>query len=168
MEANEAKARKTRCRSCAGKGKAIPKKPRTGQEKVCPYCDRKYVGKSDTCSRRCASRKKRNEDYFGGHLLDAVGWKEQVCQMCFRPIKDRPQVHHVRGHPDHSLLVTLHAGCHEVLSHLVLQGKTVDPTYIRRLEWYAEAQRDKKLPTRPFPLPSGAIVAVKGSRRVHG
>jgi hypothetical protein len=97
------------------------------------------------CSDPCRRRLKWNKSYFGGRLFDAVGWAQRECQLCGRVVAKKAHVHHVFGHPDHSALVVLCAGCHDVVSTLARRSTYQDEQF-RRLRWFVAAQRDGAAP----------------------
>lgn len=155
----------TTCRKCgatfAGRSGAarycdgcVKRQPRP--IKVCPVCAKQYVGyKSKTaCSPKCLRRIRKNASYFGGRMYEATGWAEKVCQVCARHVTTRAHVHHVLGHPDHSMLVVLCAGCHDLVSKLAMRKRFTSEEF-RRIEWFADAQRNRTLPAgvdAPAPI----------------
>lgn len=122
------------CERCAGKA---PKRPRT-----CLACGKQFIRyrNATACSNPCARRLKWNVSYYGGRLFEAKGWAEKVCQLCERHVPKKAHVHHVFGHPNHSELVVLCAGCHDVVS-ILARRPTFGETQFMRLRWYALAQR---------------------------
>lgn len=137
------------CDKCA---RRKPMEPAT-----CPICDTKFYGfkSKKTCSQSCARRLRINEQYFGGRLKEAVGWKTKTCQVCCRNVKKKFHIHHVFGHPDHSVLVVLCSGCHDIISKLAMR-KNASKSMMRRIFWFANAQRTKQPPTKIFPRELGA------------
>jgi hypothetical protein len=59
-----------------------------------------------------------NDTYFGGRYFEAEGWATKTCQVCSRHVVKGGSVHHVLGHPDHSRLVYMCQGCHELVGTL--------------------------------------------------
>lgn len=116
--------------------------------KTCGVCAKQYVGYQNktACSPKCLRRIRKNISYFGGRMYEAVGWAEKVCQVCARHVTTRAHVHHVLGHPDHSMLVVLCAGCHDLVSKLAMRKRFTSEEF-RRIEWFAEAQRTRTLPS---------------------
>jgi hypothetical protein len=80
------------------------------------------------------------EGYFGGRMLKAEGWSGKDCQICPRSGLKTYHVHHVYGHPDHSRLIILCPGCHDLVSQLALRREWSGQNYAR-LIWFAHAQR---------------------------
>ncbi len=132
------------CDKCAGRA---PKEPRE-----CVVCGKRFIRYKNAaaCSVSCVRRVRMNESYFGGRLFMAVGWKERVCQLCGRHVPKRAHIHHVFGHPDHSLLVVLCAGCHDSVSQLAHRKGFEDEQFFR-LAWFAKAQRLGRVPDGPVP-----------------
>lgn len=122
------------CDNCSGRKPPEPK--------VCQVCGRRYVRHSNAtaCSDSCKRRLRWNTSYYGGRLFEAAGWAEKVCQLCERHVPKRAHVHHVFGHPNHSRLVVLCAGCHDVVSKLARRPGFGETQFLR-LRWYALAQR---------------------------
>jgi hypothetical protein len=84
-------------------------------------------------------------------MFEARGWRERVCQLCERHVPKRAHVHHVYGHPDHSELVVLCAGCHDLVSILARRPR-FEEIQFKRLRWYAVAQRLRQAPDgEPVP-----------------
>jgi len=134
------------CDSCAGRTAQAPK--------ACPVCGKSFVRYRNAiaCSDPCRRRLKWNKSYFGGRLFDAVGWAQRECQLCGRVVAKKAHVHHVFGHPDHSALVVLCAGCHDVVSTLARRSTYQDEQF-RRLRWFVAAQRDGAAPAGRDPEP---------------
>lgn len=115
--------------------------------KSCQVCAKQYTGYKGkkACSPACLRRIRKNISYFGGRMYEAVGWAEKVCQVCARHVTTRAHVHHVLGHPDHSMLVVLCAGCHDLVSKFAMRKRFTSAEF-RRIEWFADAQRNRALP----------------------
>lgn len=130
------------CDDCAGRSP----KPR----KVCPICTKQYEGyKNKTaCSNSCLRRLRMNDRYFGGKMYEAEGWEKRECQVCLKHVPKGFHIHHVFGHPDHSRLVLLCAGCHDAVSKLA-HRKTLDWQMLHRISWLAMAQRLGRSPDEP-------------------
>jgi hypothetical protein len=95
-------------------------------------------------SSACRSRDERNESYFDGRMAEAEGWQNKQCQAC-RVLVKRPRkfhIHHVFGYPDHSRLVVLCAGCHELVSKLAWRRMELDG--YERILAYALMQKQKR------------------------
>lgn len=97
-------------------------------EVVCRGCHGKFYWPEgqdrDTCSPRCRSRKKRDEDYFDGARKTAVGLLDGVCQLCLEPKTKGLSAHHLIGKgndPDNLLMVALCVGCHQLVTQLSLR-----------------------------------------------
>lgn len=134
------------CDKCAGR------KPR--DPKVCHACGKKYFGQKGkkACSNSCRRRLLLNDSYFGGRLFEARGWERKLCQICARYVPKKAHVHHVFGHPDHSELVVLCAGCHEMVSVLARRPGFENDQF-KRLRWFAVAQRIGQPPDgEPIPV----------------
>lgn len=112
------------------------------ERKTCGVCGAGYVGyKGKTaCSQACLRRIRVNKTYFGGRMFEAKGWADKICQLCERHVPKKAHVHHVFAHPNHSALVVLCAGCHDVVS-ILARRPTFGETQFMRLRWYALAQR---------------------------
>ena len=110
--------------------------------KTCPICKTKYTGyKNKTaCGQSCLRRLRLNDTYFGGRLLEAEGWTDGVCQLCNRLVNRKRHVHHVFGHPNHSMLVVFCPGCHDAVSKLAAR-KRFGEVQFSRLRWYVLAQK---------------------------
>jgi hypothetical protein len=81
-----------------------------------------------------------NHKYFGGVLETAIGWENKQCQACFKHPK-KYHVHHVLSHPDHSWLVVLCAGCHEIVSKMAWRKYSDEA--LAALVGFAAMQRDR-------------------------
>lgn len=123
----------------------VKRKPNEVRE--CPICQTKFTGYKGkkVCSPACRRRARLKDTYFGGRMFEAIGWKEKQCQICEKHLAKKAHVHHVFGHPDHSLLVVLCAGCHNAVSMLAGR-KGFGEDQFKRLRWYAMAQRFKAPP----------------------
>lgn len=107
-------------------------------------CNAVHYRDSVYCKPSCRARADRNESYFAGRMTEAVGWDTKTCQACLVDVK-KPRkfhVHHVYGHPDHSRLVVLCAGCHMLVSKMA--WRKMDLASFERLLAFAFMQRDKK------------------------
>lgn len=132
------------CDACAGR-KPIPLRE-------CPICKKSYQGYKGkkACSTSCLRRLRLNDTYFGGRLFETIGWADKVCQICECVVVKRYHVHHVFGHPDHSRLVILCAGCHDLVSKIAMRKEYPD-TFYDRLRWYAMAQKHGRIPDGDEP-----------------
>lgn len=110
--------------------------------KECPVCKTEYSSGRAACSDACANRLRKNDDYFGGRMQEADGWDEKRCQACHRIRPSGYQIHHVYGHPDHSRLVLLCPGCHEIVSKLAWRKLDID--VLRKLVEFAIMQFTKR------------------------
>lgn len=108
----------------------------------CPVCGTRFVGyrNKKACSGSCRRRLNMNASYFGGLMFGAEGWQAKTCLLCERHVPKKFHVHHVFGHPGHSALVVLCAGCHDTVSTLAHRDTFGDRQFAR-LRWYALAQR---------------------------
>lgn len=107
-------------------------------------CNAVHFRDSVYCKPACRARADRNESYFAGRMTEAAGWETKTCQACQVVIK-KPRkfhVHHVYGHPDHSRLAVLCAGCHMLVSKMA--WRKMDLASFERLLAFAFMQRDKK------------------------
>lgn len=106
-------------------------------------CGKSFTGYASkkACSPSCGRRLSMDGKYFGGRMREAIGWETKTCQVCRRDVPKRFHVHHVFGHPDHSMLVVLCPGCHEAVTKLSSR-KGFDHPEFDRLHWFAFAQRN--------------------------
>lgn len=102
------------------------------EEKVCGYCQRRYVpasGKQTTCSRACTKARRVDASYFGGKRRQTIGLAERVCQLC-RKQGGSLSSHHMLGKendPENDYLVALCAGCHALVGTLAGRKFADDP-----------------------------------------
>lgn len=105
----------------------------------CPVCENIYAGRADktACSIACVRRLHTNDPtgYFGGRLQEALGLRARICQICEKRVKSGGQVHHALGHPDHSYLVFLCAGCHDLVTQLGRRTHWTDETFARLISY---------------------------------
>ncbi len=91
--------------------------------KQCAYCEATFypmTKKQQTCSRKCQSHHRNNQQYFGGKRQLAIGMAEGICQLCELP-KANLQAHHMLGKendPDNDSLIALCSGCHHTVGIL--------------------------------------------------
>lgn len=110
--------------------------------KDCPICGKSFAGyKNKTaCSDSCLRRIRKNVTYFGGRMMEAEGWEDKTCQICRKHVAKKYHVHHVYGHPDHSRLAILCAGCHDAVSKMASR-KNFDIQVLKRVVYFVLAQR---------------------------
>jgi 5-methylcytosine-specific restriction endonuclease McrA len=93
-------------------------------ERPCPYCGSSFIpsnARQTYCSRKCATARRVDEDYFGGNRRHTVGLAEGQCQLCSRTEVKALSSHHVLGKendPDNQFLIALCSGCHKVVTLL--------------------------------------------------
>lgn len=115
---------------------------------MCPECHHEYHPfnkKQQTCSRRCASRRRSNQQYFGGKRSLAVGMEEGVCQLCERECSTRLAAHHVYGKandPDNDFLIALCNGCHQLVGQLGGRVDVKKPEFWENLIALAITRKD--------------------------
>lgn len=103
-------------------------------EAVCPVCGDTYypmTKKQTTCSRKCTTDKRVDEQYFGGQRKFTIGLDEGVCQLCNQHVTKGLSSHHLLGKendPGNTALIALCQGCHKLVT--MLGGRTFadDPT----------------------------------------
>lgn len=105
----------------------------------CVVCNTLYAPKRverrswNVCSVACRQRMRTNKTHFGGRMFEAQGWDSKECQCCGRSVPKGFHVHHVYGYPDHSKLMLLCAGCHQIVT-LIARMKhpaIVGPTLVQ-------------------------------------
>lgn len=90
------------------------------ERRVCPYCGAEFIpanGKQTYCTRKCASARLRDDQYFGGRRREATGISTGTCQLCGRQHPSL-QVHHVIGKendPENNVMVAVCPGCHRLI-----------------------------------------------------
>jgi hypothetical protein len=94
------------------------------EAKECPECGRLFVpanSKQVCCTRRCSTRYRRDQDYFGGQRATTIGLRDGICQICRRETDKGLSSHHVFGKendPENRFLVALCSGCHQLVTHM--------------------------------------------------
>lgn len=92
--------------------------------RTCAYCERTFYpmsGKARYCSRRCGTQARTDISYFGGRRREAIGLRENQCQLCGREDIKGLSAHHVKGKendPDNLYLIALCPGCHKIITLL--------------------------------------------------
>lgn len=146
------------CDECA---RRVPREP-----KVCPVCGARYHANANSkaCSTKCGRRLRQDATYFGGRSREAVGYSTKTCQVCERR-PSKYHIHHVLGHPNHSVLVILCPGCHDAVSKLA-HRRGFGAEQFERIRWFAVAQNTGEVPS-PISLPDGTIGAQGEPSRVE-
>jgi len=93
-------------------------------EAICPACEGKFYPSNTRqtfCTRRCQSRYRVDQSYFGGKRNTTIGLAEGVCQVCGKAPSVGLSSHHVLGKEndlDNDFLVALCRGCHQLVTLL--------------------------------------------------
>lgn len=94
----------------------------------CPGCKRPFTPltkRQKFCTVQCGGSYGRDQEYFGGKRLTAIGLADGICQLCNKT-KPHLAAHHVLGKendPDNHVLIALCRGCHQLVGHL---GRRLD------------------------------------------
>lgn len=92
-----------------------------GIVRACEYCKREFpvVSKKQVfCSRKCATTKHHDDDYFYGNRRNTIGLSSGVCQLCKKKVDAYLSSHHIFGKeadPKGEHLIALCRGCHKIV-----------------------------------------------------
>ncbi len=115
----------------------------------CPGCGRDFVPltkKQQFCTVRCRESHRRDESYFGGRRMEAVGLREGVCQLCRKKVEKWLSAHHVLGKendPNNEVLIALCRGCHDLVTRLAARPWVEDRDVVADLVALALARRGR-------------------------
>jgi len=115
----------------------------------CPGCGRDFVPltkKQQFCTVRCRESHRRNESYFGGRRMEAVGLRDGVCQLCRKKVEKWLSAHHVLGKendPNNEVLIALCRGCHDLVTRLAARPWVEDRDVVADLVALALARRGR-------------------------
>src|SRR3990172_6546034 len=118
-------------------------------ERQCAGCGRTFcppTKNSAVCSAKCGSRKKRDDEYFGGKRMTAVGLREGICQICWEP-KKRLAAHHVLGKendPENKYLMAVCNGCHSLITDLSIRKFLDNPGQVEFFLTWCLIRRGRK------------------------
>ena len=115
--------------------------------KECPGCGATFIpasGKQLYCTRKCASDYMRDQEYFGGKRMTAMGMRERTCQLCGKQNPKIIHAHHLIGKvndQDNRHMVALCAGCHRIVGAAArISGLVDNPAAWRKLIWFTHLE----------------------------